>query len=277
MKLIKKLITYYHLSSLDVVVGTVASGYAFGRLPDGNQLPNANVLLILACVTWFLYIIDRLLDIRVYPPNHTPRHGFHATYQYNFQVLAIALFLMAIGLVFTLPSVVIHFGLVTGAAVAIYYLILAYYMKNTKLQWIKEPITALFYTIAVAGSALVLQPSITLSSWLLAFNFFLIVLQCILLFSYFEEIQQFENKTIVSNFGEKTTLRIINYIAVFILFISLLFFKGTTYTNWFSVIEIGMTLILSFITTQTAFFLKNNRYRWLGEGVFLLPALLFWF
>lgn len=278
MKFIKKIATFYHYSSFDVVLGAVASSWAFWKLPNGSEKPSVAALLILGCVTWFLYILDRLLDIRVYPPNHTPRHSFHLQHQYNLQVLGIVLFLFSAGLAFVLPKALFRYGVVVAIGVGMYYWVLNKYLKNEHFQWIKEPVTALFYTLAVVGTVLVSKPSISLSTWILAFNFFLITLQCIIVFSYFEKMQSIDNKTIVDFIGEKNAARSIRVVSIAVVFInSFLFSGGSGYPSLLAYIEIAMTLVLSFLAAQPDYFLKNEKYRWIGEAVFLFPALLLGF
>ncbi len=251
------------------------SSWAFWRLPDGNAQPHYLTILVLGSTTWVLYILDRLLDLRIYPQDHTARHQFHFTHQYNLQITLIALVVLNGVLLFSLPEAVVWYGVILAVCVGFYFWILNRFFRNNKAQWVKEPTTAICYTLAVVGTALVSKPSINLSAWLLAGVFFLIALQNLLIFSYFEFKQSAEIENMVSIIGEKLSKKLIHGITSASVFLGILFFaNGTEYVNYFAGIMLLMALGLSFLIAIPDWALRNDRYRWLGDGVFLLPALL---
>jgi uncharacterized membrane protein len=82
----------------------------------------------------------------------------------------------------------------------------------------------------------------------------------------------------VSIIGENLSKRLIHGITSVNVFVVVLFFmNGTEYVNYFAGITLLMTLGLSFLIAIPNWALRNDRYRWLGDGVFLLPALLILF
>ena len=254
------------------------SSWAFWKLPDGNGQPHYLTILVLGSTTWVLYILDRLLDLRIYPQDHTARHQFHHTHQSNLQITLLGLVVVNGVLLFFLPEAVIWYGLILASGVGFYFWVLNRFFRDNKAQWVKEPTTAICYTLAVAGTALVSKPSINLSAWILAGIFFLIALQNLLIFSYFELMQSTDNQNIASMIGKKATKRFIHGITSVNVFVILLFFmNGTAYVNYFAGIALLMTLCLSFLIAIPDWVLRNDRYRWLGDGVFLLPALLLLF
>lgn len=254
------------------------SSWAFWRLPDGNAQPHYLTIVVLGSTTWILYILDRLLDLRIYPQDHTARHQFHFTYQYDLQITLLGLVVSNGVLLFFLPEAVIWYGVILAAGVGFYFWVLNRFFRDNKAQWVKEPTTAICYTLAVAGTALVSKSSINLSTWILVGAFLLIALQNLLIFSYFEFKQSADNQNIVSIIGEKLSRRFIHGITSANVFVVVLFFmNGTDYVNYFAGIMLLMTLGLSFLITIPDWALRNDRYRWLGDGVFLLPALLFLF
>lgn len=275
---LKKIVYLLHYLSLDVVAGAVICHWAFAKLPDGTGQPNEVVLAVLAAVTWLIYIFDRLLDVRGFSSSTSisKRHQFHATHQYNLQIFGVGLFLLSVVLVFYLPVTVIKLGGILGIFLAIYFWLLhKFFVDKLHFRAVKEPVTAFSYTVAVVGTAFATMPSVNLSGWILAFNFLLIAFQNLLIFSYFESLEIVENQTIVKKIGARVTRRSIRFIAFFVVFSSLLFFVGGNgYANLFAFIQVFMTLSLSFLLINTQFFAKNERYRWLGDAVFLLPALL---
>jgi hypothetical protein len=261
-----------------VVFGAVFSSWAFWKLPDGNATPNLLTLLVLGSTTWILYILDRLLDLRIYPQDHTARHQFHFTHQYDLQITLLCLVVFNGVLLFFLPETIIWYGVILGVGVGFYFWVLNRFFRNNKAQWVKEPTTAIFYTLAVVGTALVSKSSINLSAWIIAGIFFLIALQNLLIFSYFEFKQAVDTKNMVSIIGENLSKRLIHGITSVNVFVVVLFFmNGTEYVNYFAGITLLMTLGLSFLIAIPNWALRNDRYRWLGDGVFLLPALLILF
>lgn len=225
-----------------------------------------------------LYILDRLLDLRIYPKDHTARHQFHFTHQYNLQIILIALITLNGILLFFLPKIVIWYGVVLALGVGFYFWVLNRFFRNNKAQWVKEPTTAICYTLAVVGTALVSKPSVNLSAWILSALFFLITLQNLLIFSYFEQVQSADNENIVSVIGENKSKRLIHAITfVNVFIIGLFFVNGAEFINYFAGVELLMTLTLSFLIAIPDWALTKDRYRWLGDGVFLLPALLLFF
>lgn len=260
------------------MVGAVVGGWAFGRLPDGSETPDVITLILLGSCTWMLYILDRLLDLQIYPNNHTERHHFHYSNQFNLQLIVVALGVLNAILIFFLPKPVLYFGIFLSIGIAFYFWVLNCFFRATKKQWIKEPTTAICYALAVAGTALINKSSVSLSSWILALLFLSIAFQNLLVFSYFEFTENPENKNIVSKIGERAGRKAIFGITSFVVVVVFFFFvNGGSYVNYFAFTLLLMSLCLSFLIAVPQWALLNNRYRWLGDGVFLLPLfLVFW-
>lgn len=275
MNLFKKTLQIFHLLSLNVVLGAVISSSMFWLLPDGNGIVNIPSLALLGICTWIIYILDRLLDLKIYPVDFSERHSFHAHNQYNLSVLLVMLVCVAAVLCFFIPEIVFWYGLGLSSVLGIYFLVLTKLLKNNKMQWLKEPTTAICYCLAVVGISFVHHTSINLSSWVLAFMFFLIVSQNLLIFSYFEKLSEVNLANTVDFFGKKTVLRLIRIIGFIILFLAVfLFSNGWDYSNKVGLILAIMSQTLGFMSYKTSFFLRSDKYRWIGDGVFLLPILL---
>lgn len=190
----------------------------------------------------------------------------------------IALVVLNGVLLLFLPEAVVWYGVFLALGVGFYFWILNRFFRNNKAQWVKEPTTAICYTLAVVGTALVSKSSINLSAWILLGMFFIVALQNLLIFSYFEFKQAAETENMVSIIGEKLSKKVIHGITSVNVFLVVLFFaNGTEYVNYFAGITLLMTLGLSFLIAIPDWALRNDRYRWLGDGVFLLPALLLLF
>ncbi|UBM58830.1 hypothetical protein LAG90_18705 [Marinilongibacter aquaticus] len=266
---------FLHLLSLDVVFGAVFTSALFWRLPDGRQTLDYPSLILLGVTTWLIYILDRLLDLRIYPNDFSARHAFHAKYQFNLSVLSVALFIIALVLCFLIPKIEFLFGLGLFVLLLGYFIVLNKILKNVSLQWIKEPITAISYAIAVVGTAFVNKTSINLSEWVLGGMLFLVASQNLLIFSYFERMNHKEVDNSVSFYGRNTSLRLIRGIGMLVLFLGItLFYGGWEFKNQVAALLVVMSQILSFLPSRERFFLENDRYRWMGDGVFLLSVFL---
>ncbi|WP_341224615.1 hypothetical protein [uncultured Arcticibacterium sp.] len=274
----KKILEYFNLLSLNVVLGAVLSSYMFWQLPDGSGTPDIPSLILLGLTTWIIYILDRLLDIKVYPENPSTRHKFHAEHQYNLSVLLVVLSIIAAVLCFFIPRTVFYYGCVLSVGLVMYFFVLNKFLKNTKMQWLKEPTTAICYCLAVIGIAYVQHSSINLSGWFLAFMFFIIASQNLLVFSYFESFSKKASDNTVDFFGQKTTVRIIRILGFIVLFLAIFFFSnGWDYIHKAGLLLAIMSQILSFMPAKQAFFLQQDRYRWVGDGVFILPIVMLLF
>lgn len=257
------------------MVGTVISSKMFWKLPLGNSQVNTPSLIILAAATWAIYILDRILDIRISTENLTIRHQFHQTNRKPLIILAIVLIIICFIEVFYLPKRIILNGIILSGLIIVYFLILNLKLYNIHYQWIKEPITAFFYTSAVAGIPIFRNPQIGNVDYGLVIIFGIIVLINLILFSYFEYLQNPKSINLCSKLGisgsKKLTylLFIIGLSASFSLLLSV-----NHYQQKVIFIEILMQLTLLFIFIKPKSFFENEKYRWLADGILLLPLLL---
>ena len=272
--MLKQIYRKINLLNLDVVLGSMLVSLTFWKLPAGDGEINIASVLILGVATWLIYILDRFFDIQVNPQLTTERHLFHHQYFFNLSVLSVVLGLIAITLCFIIPRPIFYFGLYLAGVLLIYFLFLIRFLKDKKAQWIKEPMTAVGYSIAVVGPAFVMHPSINLSSWILALMLFLIASQNLLLFSYFEMFTNERKENSAKLFGQKWSIKIIRLISGLMIGVFILLF--TTNYSFESLVALTlliMSLLLSFMTARPTYFLHHHKYRWIGDGVFLL---LFW-
>lgn len=250
----------------------------FWRLPNGNGEVNYTVILLLGISTWAIYIADRLLDIRLYPPDISQRHLFHSD---NKKILIALLSLLIIGaaiLCFYIPIEILQFGVLLSMLIGVYLFFLNKVFKKDSMQWLKEPTTAICYVLATVGVAFIGMPVITMSTWVLAILFFLIASQNLLVFSFFELKANEKAKNTVSIIGFRQAERFIRAIGVLVLFVVLfLFSTAWYYPNQVAVLLALMALVLSVLPAKSDYFAINDRYRWVGDGIFLLPIVLFLF
>lgn len=232
------------------------------------------IVVILGFSVWLIYILDRLLDNQKSNLSLTERHIFH---QNNAKILWYFIgFLVIICtiLVFYLPLNIIIFGFIISSFTGIYLFIVSKISTKNNFQHYKELITTFVYVSAVFGTTVLYNPRT--SSLLIGFIFLLIVFQNLLLFSLSELKKNIRSFNLAEYFGVKKSNLIIVSISciVTILGIYLIHFSVSDYENKVVFIEITMSFILLIINQFDNFFLTNDRYRWVGDSIFLVPLLI---
>lgn len=260
-----------HLLSFDVVLGAIIGNIMFWKLPDGNGEIDAITPIVLAACTWIIYIIDRILDNLKPLSNQTVRHAFHEKYKKQLLVFVSFLALTSITLLYFLPTQTIRLGFFLAIPLVIYFFL----FFKFKINYIKEPFTAFFYTAAVSGTALVNQSNQNLINYVLALGLFCVAFQNLLIFSLFEIYEDKGRENLASKIGRKPT--IVAIILLFLLIINsfvVLYSSSTAYQAKCLICIGSMSVVLLLITFFPEYFLKNDRYRWVGDVVFFIPIFI---
>ncbi len=273
-----KVLRFFHLLSLDVVFGAIIGAMVFWKILNPDKPLDWVSTILLGVSVWIIYILDRLLDLKNNPENKSLRHQFHAQYQFNLSTLLIALSAIGLLLCFFVNVAVLQFGLMMIVFLMGYFFILHKWLKKEYIQWAKEPITAIVYTAGVAGFSFLQASSINLSAYLLLFVFFLIVSQNLLLFSYFENLNNPNGVNAASFYGPSTSLRLIRFSGMLVLLLGIFFFAGNFhFTNLLAFCFMLMSQILSLMPAFKKQLTVADRYRIIGDAVFFIPVVLLLF
>ena len=253
------------------MLGAVVCNIMFWKLNKTPPVHSFSVVGILGFSVWIIYVLDRLLDNQKTDVHPTERHTFH---QENAKILWYFigfLTLISAVLVFYLPFNIIIFGIIISLFTGTYLIIISKISSENNFQHYKEPITSFVYVSAVFGTTILHNPAF--SSVLIGFLFLLIVFQNLLLFSLMEFKKNTNSYNLGAYFGIKQSNLIIAIIATTssILGIFLIHNSTSNYEIRVILIEILMSLILLTINKFDYFFMINDRYRWVGDGIFLLP------
>ena len=268
--------TAYYLSVL-VVIGAVFSHRMAVRL-SGTEPVHWATWPVLALVVWAIYTADRLLDVRKTNAPFTPRHQFHRDNEsLLWRVVAGAAVLAAVLGLF-LPDGVIRFGVVLGLMCAAYVLIVFQLPARHPVLLLKEPFVALLFSAGIWGSVWTQRPTLTgieIAEFVL---FTLIASQNLLLFSVFEwrESPQQSVFSIATAWGFGTCDIVLRWLTVLVVVgaVSLCFLTDDRFSQRAALILALMSTVLYAIQRYPVWFLRNERYRWLGDLVFWMPVLV---
>lgn len=267
--LMQRIISYYrylNLLSLDVALGATISAIFLARV--FNIDVRFHGLLCLGLTVWLIYTLDHLVDAsKLKHEASTERHRFH---QQNFKailILALIIFLSIIPLLFFVYARVLSMGLVLATMVVIYFFV------QRRLGFLKELLGAVLYSVGV------MLPVIALSE--LAFNsliaipsvmFFNTALINLVLFSWFDrdKDKSDDQPSLVTTVGDG-----ISKVILWLLFsmhagmIVYAFYSGVALS--ILLIFFVMYLVLFLVFIYANWFSQNDRYRLMGDAVFLFP------
>lgn len=277
------LFAFYYLS-LPVVVGAVLSNRMAARLSDVEPIHWATSI-VLALTVWIIYTVDRLLDVRKSGGAQTPRHLFHRRHQtVLWQAVAGASVLAGV-LAFFLPKTVWQFGLALAAICAFYVAAVFRLPERHPALLLKEPLVALLFSAGVWGSVWAQRPAISGVEWTEGLMFVGIAFQNLLLFAVFEQAErpgakQYSLATAWGSSACDKVLRWLTFGVVAAAFGICLMANdesvggGLRFAQRSALMLAIMSVVLYTIQRYPTYYLKHERYRWLGDAVFWLPALV---
>lgn len=257
---------FINILSIDVATGAVVNALFFAHLFEVHILPQG--LASLGIAVWIIYTTDHLLDAsRLKEAASTERHRYH---QQHFKVLSMLLcvaFLVEFILIFFLRKPIFYSGLWLSAGVGVYILV------NRWLRYFKEVTGALLYSSGVMLPALSFrQEPFSLSDQLMIVQFALIVLINLILFSWmdYEKDLKDRHRSLITYLSKRSGAIILT-----LLFIALAVLHVFTLPVYqvATLIFISMSGVLLMLFLFHTYFKREERFRFLGDAVFFLPAL----
>lgn len=257
-----------NILSIDVAAGAVVCALFFAKIFDVSVIPFG--LISLGLTVWIIYTADHMLDAyKIQRPASTERHRFHQQhFKKLFVFLIIAMVIDAIQLAF-IRKVVLYQGLALAVIVVVYFLAHRY------LKFFKEVIGAALYS----GGVLLIPWSVNSGiasayQLLLIAQFAMTALINLFLFSWFglhqdEKDNHSSYATVMGYSATKYSIAILFFVQFFVSVIQ--FELGIYFLP--VIILLLMNLLLLIIFSQRSFFEIHDRYRLLGDAVFLLPLI----
>ncbi len=266
--MIARVYRYLAWLSLDVTAGAVVFMHFLSR--EFEILVHWSEMTALGISVWLIYSIDHILDARAAKEPISPRREFHK--QRIHFLLFLNVFVLCIGfwvLAQLTTDVLIAGGII--AFVALGYLV---FVRIERLSGIKEVQIAIGYTGGVSLVPLLYLEKILVWHWMSIVLLFLIALGNLILFSWFELNQdQKEGFTsLVQTLGTKRTKTILEVVFIANILGALIMYQfgGTLTLAIFFLLAGAINFCIS---KYKNFFEQHDRYRIIGDAVFLLPIL----
>lgn len=274
------------------MLGAVLSNRMAARLSDVEPVHWATPF-VLALVVFLIYTVDRLLDVQKLgsgtpaagAPTYrlTARHQFHRDHAPLLWRVVAGAAGLALILVFFLPGSVIKFGLVLGAVCVVYVGLVYRLPIGHPALLLKEPLVAVLYSVGVWGSVWVQRPRVTGVEIAEFLMFVSIAFQNLLLFAVMEERERKiavrpnpPEVSLATAWGEARCDTILRWLTfgVAAAGLTLCLVTDDRFAQRSAIMLALMSITLYGIQRYPAYFLRKERYRWLGDGVFWFPALV---
>lgn len=271
----RRIYDYIQVLSLDVVIGSIFTSCFFARITN-SSIP-FYYYIFLGISVWLVYTIDHLIDAyKIDGVATTFRHRFH---QNHFKILCtIWGFIFTVSTMLTflyLPQHVIISGLYVAGIVAAHLILVVFLWTKVSKLIQKEIGVGIGYTLGVLLLPY-LYGELNFYFYLSSLELFILVMLNIYLFSFFdEEKDKLHGQTsITRNVGNSGVLLLLNFL--FTITTILILITSFIYTEQlhYQLIFILMLAALFSLYLFESYFAKNDRYRLLGDGVFLFPLML---
>ena len=262
----RKIYRFLNVLSIDVSAGAMVCALFFGDAFGAVIRPL--VLIVLGLSVWIIYSADHLLDAwRIGARAATDRHRFHQQYFTALIVTTGLVFFLDAGMILFLRPALLRAGLLLSLIVATYLIVQHY------LVFLKEFLGALLYTSGVVLPVLISfgNRPLTAGHWALILSFMLIAWINLLLFSLFDKESDERNKQV--SFTTITGKRNTRYLIMILFAINLLLYAYLFSTSVVkpALILFSMSLVLMMLLLFRNYFSENDRFRYVGDAIFLFP------
>ncbi len=269
---IYRLLELARILSLDVVLGACASSWFVAQL-SGVTIESVTILSLGVCV-WLIYTADHLWDAyQLQHPAHTARHSFHQHYFRGLVIVWLVMAALGVALLFYIPPSIFRGGLMLLGGVVTYFVVNHFINFNQIVP--KEILAALLYTSGIFLPVAVQIENLDLISYLVFGQFFLLALANLTLISWYELASDRLDgaPSLAIQYG-RPSVQLISIICI-LLSITLAVWMILNAPLASHVVMIMMSLVLGSIWTFPVWYAKNKRYRWVADGIFLLPAVFY--
>ena len=278
MKILKTGFQYFQALNLNIMLGG-GIGALFIATYLGVTL-SIFTLLELIVVIWLIYTLDHLLDAKtLFRKPVTFRHKLHWENSTVIWRVWSFLLIVAFSFLFRLPIMTLVYGGLLVFLVTFYFISIK--LSRKRQMYHKEIVAAVAYAAGIyVGPLSIYERDVSWDIWLLFLEYAGLALVNLLIFSLFEkDVDKHEEfQSIVLSIGYHKVMIITKILAGIILLTSVLcVFLNTQNADFLKTqILVGcMDLVLLLIIFKKNLFSKNERYRIMGDFIFLIPVLYF--
>jgi hypothetical protein len=270
------------LLSIDVALAALGGGVMAVRVIGTS--PRSAFFLLLPLSVWVVYTLDHLLDAQRMGSNApTPRHRFHFTHRWwlSITVAMIAVFCDIVGLV-ELSWSGVYFGIGIASLFGVHELLVKFAGDRASPLLMKEIGVAVIFTAGTWGLPLVLHLQlgrrIDPAAVILMLQYLLLAIVNLIEFSIYEH--KLDTRGGQTSFVRGIGRARARWIAQILLGVQPLLAVVTVIFHpsavvWTAqVIDLTMAVGLASILLFPRFFARTERYRMVGDGVFVLPLLM---
>lgn len=269
----------FQVLSFDVVLGALSVGLF--AVTIFNVKPNLYWWVILPIAVWTTYTFDHLADgFKKSGKNIIQRHQFHYQYRKILFLLVLVFGTKAVLLSFIFLEkkiIIVGIGL---SSIVVFYFGLVFYQDKLKIRYIhKEMIIALVYVFGIfLGPVIWGKDHLSLFYYIILATLIVLAWTESVMISFYDySLDKADGlKSFTQIYGLRKTqiyLMFVHLLVTVVLFISLLFADDLIIIIALS-IELVMNSILFALILYPAFFSISNRFRWIGESVFVLPGFI---
>ncbi len=276
MSVFTNVLRYINAFSIDIAIGAVCSSRLLYYILEINS--HWYYDLVLGITVWLIYTADHLCDAYVIENEASSfRHRLH---QDNFKailILAIIAFVAnAFITLYYFPT-----NLLIGGTILLSFVIghqvLNYYYKNDYFLFGKEVRIAFGYSVGLALSPFINAEFIKIEAILALLIIFLLALINVLFFSTLEKEADYNDKmnSISLTWSENRIHKSIKVISAFCFFLCIAFIYHSN-QPLIGMLLLSMLLILILSFRSSKVLVYADLYRSLGDGIFLIPFIIFW-
>jgi len=272
--IMNRILSLFRILSLDIVAGACIGTLFIAHYLD--VVLSTSVVIVLGICVWSIYTVDHLIDARkIRSHANTRRHRFHQKYFKHLIVINLITIIVGGVLAIGLPLQTLIVGMMLTLLVVAYFII----FNNTKIRIPKEFMGGLIYSAGIfIAPVTALNYQFDLGIILIFTEFLTIAWMNLVLFSLMEvDVDILDgHQSIARKWGKKRVTSLINYMFLgFIILILLSLTMGMNqgfFTYQLLLAVMGSTLYLIFLRRN--FFKVRERYRIIGDAVFILPLIV---
>ena len=261
--------------SLNIVAGACVCSIFITRVL-GSTISLLSIIS-LGISVWIIYTFDHYNDAKHLKIKGKPRHLFHLENLNLIRFLLIVALCVNAAIVIFLPEKVLILGIGLLLLVVIYFM--AMRLLSQYVGIFKELLIAYIYSTGIFIPAIAnYSKPFSISILLLYLVFFLLAWINLLLFSWFD--YEYDCRAGFSSFanvfGRKFSNKIIWILLIvfYVLWVWVFyFFPDGSFPGELKWITISMGIILSIIQIHPALFSRREKYRWVGDAIFLIPLM----